>query len=147
MTKYQLLPPLSAEEYAALEASIVEHGVLVPVEYDEDGNILDGHHRVQVCESLGLVDWPRFVRKGLSETDKRRLARELNVSRRHLTAEQKRSIIADQLRETPSISSRAIAALAGVDPKTVSALRPRLREGGEIPHHDEVHGRHGGRQP
>ncbi len=61
---YQLLPPLSAEDYAALEASIIEHGVLVPVEYDEGGNILDGHHRVAICESLGLVDWPRFVRKG-----------------------------------------------------------------------------------
>jgi methionyl-tRNA synthetase len=40
--KYQLLPPLSAEDYAALEASIVEHGVLVPVEYDEDGNVVSG---------------------------------------------------------------------------------------------------------
>ncbi len=45
--KYQLLPPLSPEDFAALEASIIEHGVLVPVEYDEEGNILDGHHRVQ----------------------------------------------------------------------------------------------------
>src|SRR5690606_362933 len=147
MTKYQLLPPLSAEEYAALEASIVEHGVLVPVEYDEDGNILDGHHRVQVCESLGLVDWPRFVRKGLSETDKRRLARELNVSRRHLTAEQKRSIIADQLRETPSISSRAIAAMVGVDHKTVGKIRTQLESTGEIPQLDTVEGQDGKSRP
>lgn len=147
MSKYQLLPPLSPEEYQALERSIIEHGVLVPVEYDESGEIIDGHHRVAICESLGLVDWPRFVRKGLSEVDKRKLARELNVSRRHLTTAQKQAIIADQLRDTPSISSRAIAAMVGVDHKTVAAVRRSLVDGGEIPHHDEVEGRDGVKQP
>lgn len=145
--KYQLLPPLSAEEYQSLERSIVEHGVLVPVEYDEDGNILDGHHRVQICESLGLVDWPRFVRKGLAETDKRKLARELNISRRHLTTAQKQAVIADQLRDTPSISSRAIAAMLGVDHKTVSAQRERLVATGEIPQFDETTGQDGKARP
>lgn len=145
--KYQLLPPLSAEDYAALEASIIAHGVLVPVEYDEHGEILDGHHRVQICESLGLVDWPRFVRKGLSETDKRTLSRELNVSRRHLSTAQKQEIIADQLRDTPSISSRAIAAMLGVHHSTVQAVRKRMVDGGEISHHEEVEGRDGVKQP
>lgn len=145
--KYQLLPPLSDDEYAALEASIIANGVLVPVEYDENGDILDGHHRVAICESLGLVDWPRFVRKGLSEADKRKLARELNVSRRHLSTAQKQTVIADQLRDTPSISARAIAAMVGVDHKTVSAVRKRMVEGGEIPHHEEIEGRDGVKQP
>ncbi|TPI39291.1 S-adenosylmethionine-binding protein [Mesorhizobium sp. B3-1-9] len=145
--KYQLLPRLSAEEYAALERSIIAHGVLVPVEYDEEGEIIDGHHRVEICENLGLVDWPRFVRKGLSEVDKRTLSRELNFARRHLTTAQKQAVIADQLRDTPSISSRAIAAMLGVDHKTVSAVRGKLVKGGEIPHHDEVEGKDGVRQP
>lgn len=144
---YQLLPPLSADEYAALEASIVAHGVLVPVEYDEAGEILDGHHRVAICESLGLVDWPRFVRKGLSETEKRKLARELNVSRRHLSTAQKQAVIEDQLRDTPSISSRAIAAMVGVSDKTVGAVRKRLVDAAEIPHHHEIEGRDGVKQP
>ncbi len=147
MAKYQLLPPLTAEEYASLERSIIEHGVLVPVEYDEAGEIIDGHHRVAICESLGLADWPRFVRKGLSEQTKRKLSRELNISRRHLTTQQKQAVIADQLRDTPSISSRAIAAMLGVDHKTVASVRHRLVDGGEIPHHDEVEGRDGVRQP
>ncbi|UCI23707.1 MT-A70 family methyltransferase [Mesorhizobium sp. B2-8-5] len=145
--KYQLLPRLSAEEYAALERSIIAHGVLVPVEYDEAGEIIDGHHRVEICESHGLVDWPRFVRKGLSEIDKRTLSRELNFARRHLSTAQKQAVIADQLRDTPSISSRAIAAMLGVDHKTVSAVRGKLVKGGEIPHHDEVEGKDGVRQP
>ncbi|TIX72035.1 MAG: S-adenosylmethionine-binding protein [Mesorhizobium sp.] len=145
--KYQLLPPLSAEEFQSLERSIIEHGVLVPVEYDEDGEIIDGHHRVQICESLGLVDWPRFVRKGLSEEDKRKLSRELNLHRRHLTTAQKQAVIADQLRDTPSISSRAIASMLGVHHSTVATVRKRLVDGGEISHHDEVEGRDGVVQP
>lgn len=145
--KYQLLPPLSKGEYQALERSIIEHGVLVPVEYDETGEIIDGHHRVQVCETLGLVDWPRFVRKGLSETEKRTLSREINFARRHLTTAQKQAVIADQLRDTPSISSRAIAAMLGVDDKTVSKVRRKLVDAAEIPHHEEIEGRDGVVQP
>ncbi len=144
---YQLLPRLTPEEFAALEASIIQHGVLVPVEYDEAGNIIDGHHRVEICESLGLVDWPRFVRKGLSEAEKRKLARELNVSRRHLTTAQKQAVIADQLRDTPSISSRAIAAMLGVDDKTVAKVRRELIETAEIPQLEQTTGRDGKDRP
>jgi hypothetical protein len=67
---YQLMPPLSAEEYAALKADIAERGVQVPVEYDEHGNVIDGHHRIQICAELGIAQWPRLVRHGLSEEDK-----------------------------------------------------------------------------
>ena len=144
---YQLLPPLSADEYQALRDSIAQHGVMVPVEYDEAGNILDGHHRVAICESLGLADWPRFVRKGLTEEQKRAVARELNLSRRHLSRDQKQSVIAAQLRETPSLSSRAIAARLGVSKNTVAGVRDRMIEGGQIDHLSEVTGRDGKKQP
>lgn len=140
---YQVMPPLSADDYAALEADIVKNGVLVPVEYDENGNILDGHNRVAICESLGLVDWPRFVRKGLSEEEKRSHARSLNLARRHLSSAQKRDLIETQLRETPSLSSRAIAARLGVDDKTVSSVRGRLEATAEIPQLDKTIGADG----
>jgi Transcriptional activator, adenine-specific DNA methyltransferase len=144
---FQVMPPPSAEDRSALEESIIRHGVLTPVEYDEQGNILDGHTRVEICKSLGLVDWPRFVRKGLTDAEKRTFAREVNVARRHLTAAQKRELVEGQLRDTPSISSRAIAAMLGVDHKTVTAARKRLEDGGEIPHHDELTGKDGVSQP
>jgi len=140
---YQLLPPLSPEDYAALEADIIARGVLVPVEYDEHGKILDGHHRVQICESLGLVDWPRFVRKGMSEEDKRAHARALNLSRRHLTTAQKREVIEAQLKETPAISSRALAARFGVSDKTVGSVRRNLEATAEIPQLDKTEGKDG----
>jgi len=87
------------------------------------------------------------VRKGLSEAGKRKLSRELNVSGRHLTAEQKQAVIADHLRDTPSISSRAIAAMLGVHHSTVETVRKRMVDGGEISHHDEVEGKNGVHQP
>ncbi len=140
---YQLLPPLTKDEFAGLEEDILANGVLVPVEYDEHGNILDGHHRVAICEKHGIKDWPRFVRKGLSEDRKRSFARSLNLRRRHLSTAQKRIVIEEQLRETPSLSSRAIGDQLGVDHKTVSAARKRMADGGEIPHQSEIIGRDG----
>ena len=40
-----LLPPLKTSEREALAADIKANGVLHPVVIDENGNILDGHHR------------------------------------------------------------------------------------------------------
>jgi len=88
MTQYQLLPALSVDEYDALKADIETRGVQVPVEYDELGNILDGHHRVIICKELGITDWPRLVRVGMSEEEKRNHVRSLNLLRRHLSKEQ-----------------------------------------------------------
>ncbi|RLC87698.1 MAG: hypothetical protein DRJ03_05330 [Chloroflexi bacterium] len=112
-----LLPPLSQEEYEALKADIAERGVLVPVEYDEDGNILDGYHRVRACQELGIKDWPRIVRVGLTEEEKIEHALSLNLNRRQLTREQKQEI-AKQLRER-GWSQRRIARVLGVTQPTI----------------------------
>jgi ParB-like chromosome segregation protein Spo0J len=49
---YQVLPDLSDDEYAALKEDVRQHGILVPVEVDEDGQIPDGHNRVRVWSEL-----------------------------------------------------------------------------------------------
>jgi len=113
----QLLPQLTEEEFEALKADIAERGVQVPVEYDEDGNILDGHHRVRACQELGIKDWPRIVRVGLSEEEKIEHILSLNLNRRQLTREQKREI-AKQLRER-GWSFRRIARVLAVGTETV----------------------------
>jgi len=143
VTPYQVMPPLSADEYEALKADIAARGVQVPVEYDEQGQILDGHHRVQICGELGLSTWPRLIRYGLTEEEKLRHARRLNLDRRHLTGEQKRALIADDLRERPDASDRQIATGLGVDHKTVGAVRDGLQATGEIPQLTERKGRDG----
>ena len=131
---YQFLPPLPDDDYAALRQSIMDHGVRVPVEMDEAGNILDGHHRVAVCAELGMTHFPKRINTGLAEWEKRTLARELNVARRHLNTAQKRRLIDDQLRDTPSLSDRALAARLGVSDKTVGSRRKALEDRAEIPH-------------
>jgi len=135
---YPLLPPLSAEDYAALKQDIAEHGVQVPIEMDEDGNILDGYHRVRAAEELGISDWPKIIRRFDSDADRRSHARRLNVVRRHLTQEKRRALIADELKEAPARSNRQIAAGLRVDDKTVQAVRAQMEADAEIP---QVHRR------
>ena len=116
-TPYQIFPDLSPDEYEALKADIAEHGVLVPVEYDEAGNILDGHHRVRACEELGRTAWPRVTREGMTDVQKRNHVRALNVLRRHLDKEALREQWAAM--RTDGMSYRQIAEASGVDPMTV----------------------------
>lgn len=120
---YQLLPALSEAEYAALRESIAEHGVRVPIEVDEDGNILDGHHRAAIAADLG-IDCPRVVVSNLdTEQDKRTVALMLNLSRRHLTREQKREVVRASIAADPDLSDREHARRCGVSPTTVGTVR------------------------
>jgi hypothetical protein len=140
---YQLLPPLSADDYEALKADIAERGVQVAVEYDEDGNIIDGHHRVRACEELGVTDWPRMVRAYADEAAKRTQARKLNLARRHMDQAAKRALIEAEVRDRPQASNRQVAADLGVDHKTVGSVKADLQATGEIPQLDKTVGRDG----
>jgi hypothetical protein len=62
------------------------------------------------------------------------LAISLNLHRRHLTAEQKRDIIARLLKEDPAQSDRKIGNMVKADHKTVGAVRAEAEARGEIPH-------------
>ena len=86
--KYQVMPALPAEDYEALKADIAARGVMVAIEVDEYGNILDGYNRIKVCRELGINDYPVVVRSGLSEAEKLTHARRVNLLRRHLSQEQ-----------------------------------------------------------
>ena len=50
----ELLPPLSAEQFSALESDILENGCYAPVIVNEDMVIIDGHNRFCICEKHGL---------------------------------------------------------------------------------------------
>jgi hypothetical protein len=90
---YKVMPPLGDEEFRALKEDIAENGVLVAVVTDEDGNIIDGYHRLRACEELFGEDriaggYPIDERRGLTEDEKWDLAWRLNMQRRHLASEQ-----------------------------------------------------------
>jgi ParB-like chromosome segregation protein Spo0J len=133
--QYQLLPDLAEDEYEALKADIAERGVQVPIERDETGAVLDGHHRLRACEELGITEYPTIIRTGMDEDEKRRHVLALNLDRRHLTREQKRELVARLLVATPEVSNRQIAEQAKVSDHTVADVRSRI-----VPRAQNAHG-------
>lgn len=118
-----LLPPLKTSEREALAADIKANGVLHPVIIDEDGNILDGHHRYSIDRNA-----PTVVVEGLSDDEKRAYTIRANLARRNLTGDQTREVaktqreIARRLRESDAKrwTLKSVAALLAVDESTVS---------------------------
>lgn len=129
---FQVMPPLSPDEFSELKSDIQARGVMVPIEYDEAGNILDGHHRVKACKELGIKEWPSVVRLGMDEAAKRTHARKLNMARRHLNQEQRRGLIQAELKDRPQVSDRQIAKALGVSNSTVSVARKELVEKNQV---------------
>ncbi len=145
--QYQLMPDLSVDEFESLKADIAARGVMVPVELDEAGAVLDGHHRVRACAELGLTDYPRIIRTGMSEDEKREHVLALNLERRHLSREQRAELVARlraegwslrRIGEKLGVSHEAVrgdladagvnkltpAAITGTDGKQYPAKRP-----------------------
>lgn len=133
-----LLPPLSTDEFEALQADIKANGVLVPIVVDENGVILDGHHRYKIDN-----DAPRRVVKGLSESEKQAFTIRANLVRRNLSPEQKRDIqkrqkeIAKRLREEDAKrwTQKRVAEVLGVAESTVrlweNTTNRRAADGGK----------------
>ena len=119
---YQPMPDLSASEYEALRANIKARGILVPIVVDQDGRIIDGNNRATIAAELG-IECPREVRHVRDHEEALDLAVELNCSRRHLTQEQKRQLIASEIQRRPGDSDRAIARRIGCSPTTVGSVR------------------------
>ena len=114
-----LLPPLAASEFEALKASIKKEGVRDPILVDEEGQILDGHHRYKI-----RPDCPHRVIKGLTEGQKRALVLASNLQRRNLSPEQKAELRAKMIEiaralKAEGASQADIAIRLGVAQQTV----------------------------
>lgn len=132
--RYQVLPPLQPGTYVALRADIERHGVLVAIEIDEEGEILDGHNRKAIADELGL-ECPTVVRRGLTTNEEKLdYALRVNVLRRQLGPVEWAAMFS-RLAEIRGIRLRipgrqradtvsALAAELGVDSRTA---RRRLR--------------------
>lgn len=81
---FQLFPPLRDAEYEALKADIAERGQLIPIERDADsGQILDGHHRLAICQELGIR--PKFTQRTFkNDAERTAFVIALNLKRRNL---------------------------------------------------------------
>ena len=134
--RYQVMPPLSSEEYQELHESIKAEGVLEPIHVDEEGVVIDGHHRSKIANELG-IPCPVITHDDLDDAGKRSLAFTLNLKRRHLNREQRRALIAESLKSDPQLSNREHARRTGADKNTVSSVRSDMVAGGEIHHLDK----------
>jgi DNA-binding CsgD family transcriptional regulator len=114
--RYQLFPPLSVDERSALRQDIAARGVLIPVEVDDEGIVMDGHHRVEIADELG-IEYPVVVRSGMTEAEKLEHIFALNYARRSLSKDDRQTVIA--VCRKRGMSLRAIAAVVGVDHETV----------------------------
>jgi len=145
--RYQVLPSMDDIQFQALKADIAERGVLTPIDVDEQGYILDGHHRYRACKELGITNFPTILRLNMDESEKRMFARKSNMLRRHLNQEQMREIISGQLKDTPNWANNRIAQELGVDSKTVATVREKLEATSEIPKFDRLIGADGKERP
>src|SRR5262245_55724152 len=131
-----IFPLMEGEEFDALVADIKAHGLREPI-VTYDGMILDGRNRYRACLAAGKA--PRFYgafwaegKKLCAVDDPATYVISANIHRRHLTAEQKRELIAKLIRATPEKSNRQIAKTAGVSHTHVNKVRAEMEEAGDV---------------
>jgi hypothetical protein len=153
-----LFPLMEGDEFDALVADIKANGLREQIVLYE-GKVLDGRNRYRALRALGVspVDIPRHPfgsfcgRDALPARDPGRdpagFVASRNIHRRHLSAEQKRELIAKLIKAQPERSNRQIAKQVKVDHKTVGAARAGLEGRGEIPHVERRTDTKGRKQP
>ena len=129
----QVMPPLSSEEYQELYESIKSEGVLEPIHVDEEGVVIDGHHRSKIASELG-VPCPVITHDDLSNGEKVALAFTLNLKRRHLSKAEKEGLVVEYKRLKPLAPASEVAKATGVSDKTVK----RIERENNIPSPAEV---------
>lgn len=116
-TSYQFFHPLPGQMYEALKASIAEHGVLQPIVVDENGVVLDGHHRKRACAELH-VGCPSIVKDDLEgDAEKEAYVISTNALRRQLSGVERSQAIARL--KVLGWSSRRIGEALGVNHSTI----------------------------
>jgi hypothetical protein len=135
-----IFPLMEGDEFDALVADIKANGLREKIDQYE-GKIVEGRNRYRALQRLGIdptADPTKYFRKALyvhtaggeiapheQSNDERVRAYIIskNIHRRHLTAEQRRALIAKLIKAQPEKSDRQVAKTAKVDHKTVAGVR------------------------
>lgn len=130
-----IFPLMEGAEFDALVADIKANGMVAPI-VTYEGKIIDGRNRYRACLVLDLDmavvaakatrDGDRFI------TDPVAYIISANIHRRHLTAEQRREVIAKVIAARPEASDRQIAKQVRADHKTVGTIRKKKEATGEV---------------
>ena len=150
-SRWQLMPELSPEEFAALKADIAAHGIRVPVVIDaETGAVIDGHHRLRAFEELRaegvrVPAYLRDVRRFSSDDERLAFVVAANLFRRHLSRKERAEVVAHLRAEGWSL--RRIGETVGVDHKTVRADLGEIGEDSPIAIPERIERKGGGTYP
>lgn len=146
-----IFPLMEGAEFDALVADIKANGLRERIDLYES-KIIDGRNRYRALLELGIdpeADPKAYFRKAIyahaaggeiapheRNNDERVRAYVVskNIHRRHLTAEQKRDLIATLLKADPGKSDRQIGRMTKADNKTVASVRTEQERREEIPH-------------
>jgi ParB-like chromosome segregation protein Spo0J len=138
-----LLPLMEGEEFDALVADIKASGLRERIMLYE-GKILDGRNRYRACLKAGFepvtIQLPPIC-------DPVAYVISANIRRRHLTADQKRDLIAKLIKATPEKSDRQIAETAKASPTTVGTVRAKMEAKGDVSNLDTRTDTKGRKQP
>lgn len=110
----QKYPPMEAEEFAAFQADLAEHGQKNPIWLFE-GKVLDGRNRLRACTELGID--PVFAEFTGSEAEAAAFVDSQNLHRRHLNKEWRQKLALEMRSE--GRSTREIARELGCHRRTV----------------------------
>jgi ParB-like chromosome segregation protein Spo0J len=146
---FQVMPEMDPEDYAELKSDIKANGIHTPVVYDQQDRVVDGHHRLQIADELGLdsdeIPWTQ-VHVG-DPAAGRDMAYRVNTHRRHLTRQQKREALEMSLRADPQLSDRQHAERVGSNRNLAGAVRKDLEAAGDVSRNDTRVGKDGVEQP
>jgi hypothetical protein len=162
----ELFPLMAEAELKELAEDIKTNGLRSPIvmwpNSDKKLLLIDGRNRLDALALLGLLGVDEsgcLTLKARSNDhwqfqcahqvgDPYALALSFNVRRRHLTAEDKRDLIAKLLKVQPEKSNRAIADTIKIaDHKTVGSVRAEKEATGEIPQLTKTTGKDGKSRP
>lgn len=133
--EYQgLYPRRTAQQVEELERQILpSRRINVPIQVDENGAILDGHHRYEIALKHDLEYRVDIVRD-LGEREKHDFIFQNNSGHRPvLTSAQKREAVAASLKLDPELSDRGHAKRVGASYETVRTIRAGLMSKNDIP--------------
>jgi hypothetical protein len=151
-----LFPLMSETDPAGLKEmgeDIEKRGLVcsVVLSCEKPPRLVDGRNRLDAMEQVGI----RVIREGglnhelihsitlPSDIDPYEFVLSVNIHRRHLSAEKKREVIAEQLKANPEKSNRQIAELAKDDHKKVGRVRDALEATGALPQLSKTVGKDG----
>jgi hypothetical protein len=163
----ELFPRMPPDELRALGEDIIKNGLTSPIvlwqpDSKSPARLLDGISRLDAIEiatgSPVIVGAPsimagehflhcdKVIVLGKS-VDPYAYVISANIHRRHLTAEQKRELIAKLIKATPEKSDRQIAETVKASPTTVGTVRAEMETKGDVSKLDTRRDSKGRKQP